>query len=864
MRRFRLWLRDPYLLNAFITTGIFIIAAMSLNLLLGYTGQLSLGHVAFFGIGAYTQRADIARLRCRIVRRLPRGARALAGHGSASSLAIVVAGLCGYLVGRLSFRVRGAYFVIVTISFAEVVRLVALNWVELTQGPLALTNIPPFTLGLPGLGYLDALRQARKLLSRARRRRRSPTSSSQRIVHSRVGRAMVALKENESLAVSVGIDVTRYLVLAAVISAAIAGAAGSLYAHYLRIIDPDIFLFLYTVTMVIMVITGGKGTLAGPVVGGADLRLHSGDRCGPFAAPEVQWILYGVLMIVDRLRVAAGHRAGAERWFALGPRRRRSASPRQCEAASAQVTAMTRAPALAIEHVAVHFGGLVAIADMNFVVNEGEICQPDRPERRRQDHGLQRHHRLPAADARARCAIAARSLNGLKPHEVAGARPGRARSSAPACSRAHTVFDNVLIGLHLRGRSSVCRTRCSRLPRRARVRARAARAAARTSSRLVGIERRAHELAGSLPYGDQRLLGVALALAAEPSMLLLDEPVSGMNAVRDRTLHAAARASIREPRHHHPAGRARHADGDGRLRPHRRAELRPHHRRGPARGDPRRSGGDPRLSRASAASARVARMLEVRDLVCRYGEVAALQGRVAEVAQGPARGADRRERRRQEHDAARHLGPAAGQPGRIVFEGEDITQRRRRRSCARGIAHCPEGRRVFPHMSVDENLDMGAYLRARRGGDRGRPGPDLRAVSAVSPSAASRSAGTLSGGEQQMLAIGRALDVAARSSILFDEPSLGLAPNIVERVFEIIAGIRDAGTTVLMVEQNAYAALEMCDYAYLLESGVIATSGKGADLIDNPHVQRGLPRRLKRRRGAAVLPASGKINHERL
>jgi len=97
-------------------------------------------------------------------------------------------------------------------------------------------------------------------------------------------------------------------------------------------------------------------------------------------------------------------------------------------------------------------------------------------------------------------------------------------------------------------------------------------------------------------------------------------------------------------------------------------------------------------------------------------------------------------------------------------------------------------------------------------------------------------AGTLSGGEQQMLAIGRAL-MSRPKLILFDEPSLGLAPNIVERVFEIIAEIRAGGATVLMVEQNAYAALEMCDYAYLLESGVIATSGKGAELIGNPHVQ---------------------------
>src|SRR6202012_2244088 len=112
------------------------------------------------------------------------------------------------------------------------------------------------------------------------------------LVESRIGRAMIALKENESLAVSVGIDVTRYLVLAAVFSAGIAGAAGSLYAHYLRIIDPDVFAFLYTITMVIMVITGGKGTLAGPVVGGLIFGFFP-VVVRQIAGPELQWILYG-------------------------------------------------------------------------------------------------------------------------------------------------------------------------------------------------------------------------------------------------------------------------------------------------------------------------------------------------------------------------------------------------------------------------------------------------------------------------------------------------------------------------------------------------------------------------------------------
>jgi branched-chain amino acid transport system permease protein len=289
-----LWLRDPYLLNALITTGIFVIGAMSLNLLLGFTGQLSLGHIAFFGIGAYV--SALTSLGFDVG--LPGGVRLVHEPWPpilGFVLAILVAGLCGYLVGLLSFRVRGAYFVIVTISFAEVVRLVALNWVELTQGPLALTNIPSLALPLPGVGDLTLRTKPQNyyvvlvvaviaylLIAR--------------LVRSHFGRAMRGLMENETLAVSVGIDVTKTLTLAAVISAAIAGAAGSLYAHYIRIIDPEVFAFINTVTMVIMVISGGKGSLAGPVVGGLIFGLLP-VALRPIMAPEAQWIAYGGVLI---------------------------------------------------------------------------------------------------------------------------------------------------------------------------------------------------------------------------------------------------------------------------------------------------------------------------------------------------------------------------------------------------------------------------------------------------------------------------------------------------------------------------------------------------------------------------------------
>ncbi|MEE8187766.1 MAG: branched-chain amino acid ABC transporter permease [Kiloniellales bacterium] len=290
-----LWMTNQYYLHILISAGIFIIAAMSLNLLLGYTGQLSLGHVAFFGIGGYTSALvslgfdlELTDSYTFVFAPQPVWVAFLAG--------IAVAGFFGWLVGKISFRIRGAYFVIVTISFAEVVRLVALNWIDLTEGPMALNNIPPFTLGIPGLWELTFLRKLPNyylvlvtcILSYV---------VVARLVRSRLGRAMIALRENEPLASSVGVDVTRSLVLAAVVSAAIAGAAGGLYTHYIRIIDPDVFLFIYTVTMVIMVVSGGKGTLAGPIVGGLIFGILP-EVLREVASPEVQWVMYGICMIV--------------------------------------------------------------------------------------------------------------------------------------------------------------------------------------------------------------------------------------------------------------------------------------------------------------------------------------------------------------------------------------------------------------------------------------------------------------------------------------------------------------------------------------------------------------------------------------
>jgi branched-chain amino acid transport system ATP-binding protein len=233
---------------------------------------------------------------------------------------------------------------------------------------------------------------------------------------------------------------------------------------------------------------------------------------------------------------------------------------------------------------------------------------------------------------------------------------------------------------------------------------------------------------------------------------------------------------------------------------------------------------------------RVGAVLKLEAVRAGYGPVEALKGISLEVKEGElvtligANGAGKTSTLKAISGLLRPLG------GRISFGDADIHRRSPGEILKRGIAHCPEGRRVFPYMTVRENLDMGAFVRA----DSGAVREDFDRVLALFPVLNHRLgqvAGTLSGGEQQMLAIARALMSRPRL-IMFDEPSLGLAPTLVEKVFQIVAQIRERGTTVLMVEQNAHLALKLADRGYVLETGTIALHGRAEDLAQNEHVRR--------------------------
>lgn len=289
-------MKDPYYMHISILIGIYILLAISLNLLLGYTGQLSLGHAAFFGVGAYVASLFYLNLKFPI--------------WGGMVMALIASGILGYIVAKLAFKLRGAYFVIMTIGIAEVLKLVGLNWVDLTKGPMGLTDI-----GVPliDLGWIGTIDFSKKI----------PyyylvlflvflcAYLQYRLVHSSFGRAFISIRENEDLAESVGINCYKYLVIVVIVCASIAGVAGSLYAHYVSFIDPGVFAFFISVNVVMMVIGGGQGTLVGPIVGAILftlipewLRVFGDARMAIYAVIVIFIVIFmpkGILFYINQL-----------------------------------------------------------------------------------------------------------------------------------------------------------------------------------------------------------------------------------------------------------------------------------------------------------------------------------------------------------------------------------------------------------------------------------------------------------------------------------------------------------------------------------------------------------------------------------
>jgi branched-chain amino acid transport system permease protein len=244
-----LLLHNDYALHVGITIMFSAMLATSFNLIIGYVGEFPLGHMAFFGIGAYSAALLSTKTSLSLGLTLPAAA--------------AVAAIFGLAIGAITLRLRGPFFVIVTLCFAEVLRLIATNWVDLTNGPMGISGIktPDWTLTSGVLMQKVAFYYIGLALTAL------CLFICYRFVYSNIGRAAVAIRENRNVAQSVGIWPFQYSLITFVLAAAIGGLAGGFYAHYISFVGPEVFGFSFMVSMIIMVLAGGKGTLVGPIIG---------------------------------------------------------------------------------------------------------------------------------------------------------------------------------------------------------------------------------------------------------------------------------------------------------------------------------------------------------------------------------------------------------------------------------------------------------------------------------------------------------------------------------------------------------------------------------------------------------------------
>lgn len=289
-------MRSEYLLHLGVLVLYSLVLATSFNLIVGYVGEFPLGHMAFFGIGAYTAAILSVSFGAPIWVTLLLGAATSAVFGLA--------------IGGITLRLRGPFFVIITLCFAEVLRLVANNWVALTNGPMGISGVRK-----PGwIEAEDALTQKTGFYYIALVLAAVALYVAYRFVYSNIGRAAVAIRENRYVSQSVGISPFYYALVTFVIAAAMAGTAGAFYAHYISFVGPEVFGFAFMATTIIIVLLGGKGTLVGPIAGSLVavlleeyLRDFKELRLSIFGAIVMAVVLFmpnGVMGFVARRREA--------------------------------------------------------------------------------------------------------------------------------------------------------------------------------------------------------------------------------------------------------------------------------------------------------------------------------------------------------------------------------------------------------------------------------------------------------------------------------------------------------------------------------------------------------------------------------
>jgi branched-chain amino acid transport system permease protein len=485
--------------------GIYVIVAQGLNLLVGYAGQPSLGHAGFYAIGAYTGALLATKIGL--------------SFWSAFPLSMAVAAMSGLVIALPTLKLEGPYLAMVTIAFGIIVDSVAIEWSDVTGGTQGVLNIPrpaiaSVRLGLEGQ-FVLIVATAAVVIFLLSNLMRSPW-----------GRAFVAVRENPIAAQAVGLDTRAVKTLAFTISAALAGAGGHLFAFLQGFISPEAFEFDASIFFLTIVIFGGAGTIVGPLVG-APLMTFLPELLQRFV--DFRLIIYGVLIVAFLYALPRGiigtlfRRATMLPEIATADMQRSVGTVRT----DPEVSPPTRIgkSIISLHDVDMAFGGLRALNCINFAVESGTVhalIGPNGAGKTVLLNVLCGYYRPQKGQVK----LGAREITGLAPHHVA--RVGIARTFQTAqLFNEMTVLQNVLVGFQsqLGGRLLDSILLTSRLRREEGKH----RSAAHDLLDFVGYRGDPQALAKSLPFGHQRLVEIARALAIKPGLIAMDEPAAGLN-----------------------------------------------------------------------------------------------------------------------------------------------------------------------------------------------------------------------------------------------------------------------------------------------------------------------------------------------
>jgi len=776
------------------------VVGVGLNVLVGLAGQISLGHVGFYAIGAYT-------------------AAILTSKGVdfwiAFPLAGVMAGIVGFLLALPALRVSGPYLAMVTIAFAFIVQHGATEWRDLTGGANGLMNLKaPVLFGKVfaerEMAVLAVLLAGVSLLF------------FERLANSAWGRGMVAVRDAEVAARSIGLNPVIVKTAAFALSAVFAGLAGAIFAPLFMFVAPDSFPFSQSILFLLSVIVGGAGWVFGPVVGAA-ISVVGPEMLAGLA--EYRLLFFGVLLLAVLWLAPEGVLGTLARFV-------RRVDARTASAGGIDIAGfvrMGRGATLEVRDIGIAFGGIKAATGVSFTAEPGRITSVIGPNGAGKTTVLNMVGGFYKPDTGS-IRIDGEELAGAPAYRVARAGIGRTYQTTklfPTLS----VLDNVLIAMR-RGRlGGILSNAASAEERRI----------AEALLAFVGYQGAIGTPAGDLPHVDCRLVEIARALAMRPRVLLLDEPAAGlMRSDKDALsvlLRRIADLGIAVILVEHDMklvmGISDHVvvlDAGVPI----------------AAGTPAAIRRDPKVIKAYLGSEATARprsepwagvrtpVLATVKLTAGYGAAPVLEDVSLEVRPGEtvavigANGAGKSTTMRSLSGLLRPV------RGEIVLNDRNVARLEAHRIARSGLALVPEGRQVFPELTVYDNLMLGAHSRP----EADHQG-EIEALLKRFPRLRDRlhgRAGLLSGGEQQMLSIARGL-MAKPNILLLDEPSLGLAPAMINELFEILAELRDDGVTILLVDQMAALALAVADRGYVLESGRIIRDGASAALVEDPELE---------------------------